>query len=153
MPRKRLFKYIALSITLLSSIAAAAYVLTRPTLEDIAITNTIAKLKDNLRDPDSLKLIDVYTVRKNDESKSIAVCGFFDSKNAFGGYSGKTRFRSLVHNYSESSSKKVQLAFEDELIKEYADKVGKNSVFVQAAWNYDCVDENHPEIKPPPRSD
>jgi len=48
----------------------------------------LVSLRGSLRDPDSAKFTDVKVFGVDD----LSVCGFVNSKNAFGGYTGSQRF-------------------------------------------------------------
>lgn len=51
-------------------------------------------LSDRVRDPGSLQLSKLEAGKKDDGS--VIVCGFYNAKNGFGGYAGRTPFFMLL---------------------------------------------------------
>ncbi|QLV87825.1 hypothetical protein HV265_12945 [Citrobacter sp. RHBSTW-00678] len=117
-------------------------------------------IAEQLMDPDAAKFSDVYVhrgesgVANDSKQKSkyqyFTVCGSVNGKNAFGAYTGKTRFMvSLVNVDSESKPSVIHSVYEDEGLKKSAITPPKTespqSLFEYIYWNKDCVDEQHPK--------
>lgn len=61
-----------------------------PTGKEIAyIDSEAGKIRDRLKDPGSAQFSGMYVSRKGG---SPIVCGYVNSKNSYGGYTGKQRF-------------------------------------------------------------
>lgn len=68
-----------------------------PTWKTVEITPEeaeigMAALRETLRDPESAIFSDLYGARRIDGNGSLAICGYVNAKNGYGGYAGKRRF-------------------------------------------------------------
>src|SRR5262245_50238013 len=64
---------------------------------------TAERLAEQMRDPESMRIRSSYVIEKTtaDGDREIAICGVVDGKNAFGAYTGGTRFVSLSNSSAE----------------------------------------------------
>lgn len=120
-------------------------------------------IAEQLMDPDAAKFSDVFvhrgergtTNKPNDSKKKVnyqffTVCGSVNGKNAFGAYTGKTRFIvNLVDVDTESKPSVIHSAYENEGLRSSAVSAKKTekpeSLFEYIYWNKDCADEHHPK--------
>ena len=115
--------------------------------------NTIKELKLKMKDPDSLVIRSSFFVQKVlGSSNHIHMCGIVDGKNAFGGYTGGSRFASKsVSNTGPNTPntfETITVVMENAEIKSHATKLKILSSFEKVYWNDFCVDDNHPPLTP-----
>lgn len=115
-----------------------------------AMDNTEIRLKEIMKDPDSMVIRSFFIVNVNDpsnEKTTISICGFVDGKNGFGGYTGGTRFMSRSVSYnSRNVFDTREVKIEDPNDKQIAEKVHMLSAFEKVYWNPNCVDSEHPAL-------
>lgn len=96
-----------LALTLLSLKCAIAAPIGPPTEEDLGLLmNDITR---QMRDPDSVKLVDVVAVRDPTSSITSWVCGEVRGKNGFGGYADPAQFVALLADDPLSGKRMLQL--------------------------------------------
>lgn len=104
-----------------------------------------------LKDPDSAKFSDVYTVEEKSTDpkiRSIAVCGLVNAKNSFGAYAGPTRFvvlQMFVPSMNVQDTSFSLLESSDRRATVASQQTGKlETVFEAVTWNKYCVNPAHP---------
>jgi hypothetical protein len=105
-------------------------------------------LRARMKDPDSMVIRQHYFVRGGPAGSpnTIAICGVVDGKNAFGSYSGGTRFVAYAMAGNDYYSGPQVLYMEDAKEQEEAKSVNMLSAFDKVYWNGHCVDQDHPAI-------
>lgn len=94
-----------LLVMFLATGAQADEYLTPPTLEELqASKNIMGLVSRQLKDPDAVKFRSIYFVKS--PKGAIVVCGEYNGKNSYGGYTGFKRFYGVDHilDTEESSS-------------------------------------------------
>lgn len=110
--------------------------------EETAIDKAADMVASELRDPASAKFFDLTFVEEEyvGDRRSGHLCGFVNSKNAFGGYTGKIRF-SAVMEYTKDGDVTVKLVEMEEGRNEEKSLVASNgeSFFEHFFWKLRCV--------------
>ena len=141
--RKSVVRIIALSL-------AAAVTAGCLNAEDSAKTDAEHAARAQLKDPDSAKFESSFvTSRKatgDTWDEDIAVCGWVNAKNGFGGYAGAQRYVALGYRNKDPKVTSIYFVhFEDSdraTIEPCADE--RPTTFEKIAWNESCVDAQHP---------
>lgn len=80
--------------------AAAVQAPPAPTWKTVELTKEVEEarkevVRNILLDPESARFSDLYAAQRIDGNGGIALCGFVNAKNSYGGYTGKKRFFAL----------------------------------------------------------
>lgn len=108
--------------------------------EGWAMDNTIDRLAQQLKDPESIVIRSSQTMTTVDpktQSKTIYICGMFDGKNSFGAYGGATRFVSRSVS-TESTFDTYDVTIEDPDDVALARRVNMDSSFEKVYWKPNC---------------
>ncbi|SDM56860.1 hypothetical protein SAMN05428957_10870 [Oryzisolibacter propanilivorax] len=119
--------------------------------EDQARWSAQKVIAARMKDPDSAKFRDVYTVDAPStlpNTRRIAVCGVVDGKNSFGTYTGGDRFvvlQSFDSKFNTQDTVTAEVEPADRRATPDSRKAGMPAtVYESVYWNRYCVDASHP---------
>ena len=109
-------------------------------------------VKAMLKDPASAQFSGLYVVFEppDDGVRRVAVCGYVNARNSYGGYTGKQRFVASGHIGKVASSTLLDVGHaqiegpERFATVESAKTSEPETVFEKVYWNRSCVDAAHP---------
>lgn len=136
-----------LSIPVIFFGSAIIYGMTR-TPSSIALSNVEKKLRETMKDPDSMVIRSSYFITEKEDGKikSMHVCGVVDGRNGFGGYQGGIRFVADMDGSSAPDVYHLELDDGDESLNKFLKGKGMLTPFEKVYWNGGCVDEYHPAL-------
>lgn len=118
------------------------------TVEESAVVEAKAIIKSRLKDPETARFLDLYTVKSPttiNGNQNITVCGVVDGKNGFNAYTGGTRFivrvtinddfKPLITDATIDDGTKTPL-FD-------GDSTHLQTPFEYRHWNVYCLDSTH----------
>lgn len=106
-------------------------------VDDQAISLAKVEVAKLLKDPESAKFTEVFTVDltpRKDGEFSMGVCGMVNGKNAFGAYGGTIRFASQILVHEDKSIALIIAGIDN-------DSNSKASIFDDFYWNRFCEHE------------
>lgn len=108
--------------------------------EGWAMDNTVARLRAQFKDPDSVQIRASWTVVKPAPAggtRNIYICGLVDGKNSFGAYPGAVRFVSHSIDWTDMFDTK-SVTVEDPSDTATAHGVSMRSGFEKVYWDPNC---------------
>lgn len=111
----------------------------------------MSSIEEKLKDPDSAKFSDVF-LPKGDQG-AVSVCGYVNTKNSFGGYSGKVRFLVYIYINQENNKKTVYLSKLDDARQTTPSSIDvKNPTVFDTAWKVFCTNEKSDDPNAPEKA-